>query len=262
MCGAIRPSLMLHRTTAPTALWLQLTLGACEHLRYLPFESPINARVPARYARVNSTLQKVHMNNPIPTNALPFVAGHNTYAMRTEVAKDFTQQLPPCCETLSNQQCQLLSELVGSTRNRLEDADEVPTYSYLGFEFETLTLPANFLELPEPVRQDVCRVSSKSDPDFLLITSCDWLVPGKSASQRTRLKKKYGSIDAVPNAVYVVMFVVETRAGRCVAVANLFRDTLPTRRRIFTPVRNWTNLPPSNSRVMDGVVTMARLGKL
>jgi hypothetical protein len=215
-----------------------------------------------QYARVKTVLHKAQMNNPILTNALHLVGGLNTYAIPTEVAEDFTNQLPPQSAALNYQQCQLLSELVRTTRNRLENADDVPTQCHLGFEFETLTLPANFLELPEPVRQDVCRVSTKSDPDFLLITSCGWLVPGKSASQRARLEKKYGSLDAVPNAIYAVMFVLETRAGRCVAVANLLQDAQSTRRRKFTPVRNWTELTTRNGRVMDDVVTMARLGEL
>ena len=202
------------------------------------------------------------MNNLHISNALPIAGGTNFCVIRAQAADDFTHQLPPCCAELSKQQCQVLSDAVWSMRNRLEDADEVPTHSRLGFEFETLTLPSHIMELPEPVRQDVCRASSKSYPDFLLIAVYAWEVPGKSASQSARLRKKYGSLRTAPNAVYAVMFVLETRAGTSVAVANLLGDPLSTRRRKFTPVQNWTDLAPRKGILMDSVVAMARLGEL
>jgi primosomal replication protein N len=198
------------------------------------------------------------MNNLHISNAPPIAGGTDFSVLPTQAADDFTHQLPPSCAELSKRQCQLLSEAVRTTRNRLENAEEVPAQVQFGFESEILVHSGSFEELLECARGRLYDVALTSYPDFLLVTDCCWTVPGKNTSQLARLIKKYGSSRAVPGAVYCVRLWLETRLARNTAGAHLHEDPLSTRRRTFTQVQGWTELAPGTILLMDGFVALMR----
>jgi hypothetical protein len=156
--------------------------------------------------------------------------------------EDFTKGWPKWCSDLSQEQRDDVTSCMRRTRARLESGEAMGPHLVVGFGRQTAVIPYPIdAERHDQEVQSLVELTSKSDPDYVLLIACGWDNEARSAVQGGSTKASRDVFRSTAQQHYGVKFSLKTRKGSAHAMAALLKTQPGTRGYQFSPVKNWTN---------------------
>ncbi len=156
--------------------------------------------------------------------------------------EDFTRGWPNWCSDLSQEQRDDVTSCMLRTRVRLESGEAMGPHMVVGFCRQSAVIPYPLdAERHDQEVQRLVKLTSKSDPDYVLLIACGWNSEAGSATQGGLTKALRGVFKSTSQQHYGVKFSLKTRKGSAHAMAALLETQPGTRGYQFSPVKNWTN---------------------